>query len=279
MKNIITTFLLSLKKKMNQLEGILFKKQTSKPTFKVLYFYHIPKCGGTYTLRLLQKFQRKLNSDLISFNILNKQTRNAEAEAEQLVFLNSLKNYSVNKVLFIHQHHGFPGINDLYEHLSRVKKEVRKNGGKIVFITMIREPISHIRSMVNYKRMKNKDINFDSVPSGSIVYDKMSKFFLYGQPKRWKSEKVYIDKELLNKNIRLFDYVFTLERMDLLIDFLNNFLETEDVVISRKINASKIELFPTEEQKRRFLENIHWDTYFYEVVNKKGPEVKKILPE
>ncbi len=277
MKNITSTFLSFLKKKMNQQKEILSQNLIRKPAFKVIYFYHIPKCGGTYTLRLLQKFQRKLNSDFVIFNI-NKQKRNLKAEAEQLSFLNSLQSYSANKVLIIYQHMGFPGINDLYEDLRIIKKEVKKNKGEIVFITMIREPMSHIRSMVNYNRRKNKDINFDSVPSGSIVYDKMSKFFLYGQRKRWKNKEIQIDRELLNKNIRLFDYIFTLERLDLLIDFLNHFLGTKDVFISKKINASKIELLPTKDQKKRFLDNIYWDKYFYEVVSKKGPNVKNMFP-
>ena len=244
----------------------------------VLYFYHLPKCGGTYVMRLLRVFQKALHADFVSFNNWGQHPKEPDADQKQAHFFRSLKDYDANKVVLIHHHHGYPGVHDLYEHLLAAKQGVLKQGGQIAFITMVREPISRLTSMVNFrKKMGNADANFEEMISNPNFWDRMTKYFLFNQKKRGIGGEVQINELLLKKNIQLFDKIFTLDQIDLLINFLNDFLGTTDISLDKKVNTSEWKIIPTEAQKEEYLANIFWDSYFYDLVKQHGPDVDNIL--
>jgi len=113
-----------------------------------------------------------MEGDFISFNILRHEYKAADAEEKQIQFIDSLKNYSANKILLIHHHHGYPGIEDLHDHLLDAKKAVEARGGRMVLVTMLREPLSHLKSMVNYRNQK-RDTDFETLINNPDFCDRM----------------------------------------------------------------------------------------------------------
>ena len=72
------------------------------------------------------------------------------------------------------------------------------------------------------------------------------------------------------------DKIYTTGEMPLMTKDVNNFLGT-NMELNKKINVSKKEVMPTEEEVQQFLDGIYWDKAFFKLVKEKGPDVKAIL--
>ena len=118
----------------------------------VIYYYHIPKCAGSYVTKLFRRCAKETGGKYINF--YNPSTViDPEEKKQYFKFLKELPNQPSDSHYFIHHHHGYPGLNEVYKALKRAKTKVQEDSlNKFYLFTSVREVLSFITSRVNYLR-------------------------------------------------------------------------------------------------------------------------------
>jgi len=247
---------------------------------KVIYYYHIPKCGGSFVFHLLKKFSNKVEGEFVPFINLDQNKKNSELDDELKEFIGSIKDYSKNEVLIIHHHHGYPGIHELHNEILMAKAAIRKKGGEMIVISTVRDPLSYSISKVNYLQKKGSNNKYKDLINQPTLHNMLSKYLNYNHVGRWRNNPIEVDIPLLEKSISLFDRIFLMEEMEKLTQFLNNFLGTKNINIEKKINEGNLTSLPSEEERNRILEFNQIDQHFYDLIksreSKKGLSIQNI---
>jgi len=231
---------------------------------KIFYYYHVPKCGGTYTRKLLMAYAKKTKGRFISFNRTGKDNVRLikyDNEIRQKIGeLHTIK----EEFIFVHHHHGYPGISELYEELRAAKEHL---GDQLFLFTIVREPISFVISRVNHlKNRMKQDIDIQKAIGEEKGHNMMYKYFLYNHHKGWDIEKMDLSRDHFKKNLALIDHVFLQENLHEMEDLLS--AQCGKKIRMRKKNVGKKTEIPTESQIRQLISCNQLDFEFYEEAKK-----------
>ena len=226
----------------------------------IIYFYHIGKTGGNFIKRNLIKVSKQLNTKFYDFYEPNENITDKKIENNKLKLKNFIRNIpNINeKYIILQHHHNYGGIDDIYQYIIDMKKRLNKEYRFYLF-TIVREPLSHISSLVNY--VKN-NLNVQNASFNNLIQEKkynlQSSYILYGN----NSNKP-VDIYLLKKYLLLFNKIFVIENIaDIQIE-LKKILGQNIKWNREEKNVSVKTEFMTEEQKKIFLENNKLDIYVY----------------
>lgn len=226
----------------------------------IIYFYHIGKTGGNFVKTNLIKISNKLNTKFYNFFEPNKVTTDQQIEKNKLKLKNFIRNIPKmnQKYIILQHHHNHGGIDDIYQDIIDMKKRLKKEDRFYLF-TIVREPLSHISSLVNYVKnnLNIKDFTFDNLINNNI-YNIQSSYILYGN----NSNKP-VDINLLKEYLSIFDKIYNIEEIkdiprDLKRIFNKNIYWNYD-----EKNVSVKTEFMTDKQKQIFLENNKIDIWLY----------------
>lgn len=222
----------------------------------------MPKTGGTYVKALMQKISKAKGLEFYSFNNLSESKRIRSLDQKLFHFLDEVKNLPSNKIIFVHHHHGYPGIQELKEKMIAVKEIMRSNGNEFKIFTTIREPIAFVTSKVNFRKEVNEN-SFKSELENSHEQNYMCKYLLHNHIHRWPNENPELNESSIDQALSLIDYTFTTKSMQRLVEFLNYEVDSDDITIHKKRNVGSIKFQLTESEKIKFKELNQWDFYLY----------------
>jgi hypothetical protein len=237
---------------------------------KIIYYYHIPKCGGTTIKNQLKDLSKTLGGEyhdfefpMQKFSLLRKYINNYRLRR----FLSKI-NKKTNDLIFIHHHHGFYGIGEIFNELLRQKRKARLVGNDFYLFTCLREPFSFQLSRINYLRnsCNASDLTFDDVCSNAKHQNVMFKYFLCNHPSRWKN--LNLDKQNFTKTLGIMDKVFVLDELNDLYDWLGQIVESSIQSPTKKKNVGIHSITPTEEQIRILKQVNELDQFFYDYATK-----------
>lgn len=238
----------------------------------IIYYYHIPKCGGSFVNELLKLFAQVLNGRYMNFTSLKDD--DIEQNKQQFtLFLNELLSYP-EQFIFIHHHHRYPGIHNLFLTLKMIKKKTENMGGRFFLFTVVREPLSFNISRINclnnssnYVDLRYRDI-YEDEKSCNMMY----KYFLYNHYSIWYTN--YESLELSKKNfldkLQLLDGLFVQDKLEELVTFLNSFLGTVNINLPGKVNVGQHKLLPTRQEIQVIFSVNDLDSFFYDLAVKRS---------
>ena len=236
---------------------------------KIIYYYHIPKCGGTMISHQLKELSITLGGEYHDFNFPMEKfgfSRKLINNYRFRRFLSRLNN-KTNDFKFIHHHHGFYGISEIFNRLLQEKRKAVLTGNEFHLFTCIRDPLSFQLSRVNYLRNScgAPNFSFDDACTNSRHQNIMFKYFSYNHPGRWK--KLNLDKQYFMKSLGLMDRVFVLEKLKDLYDWLEQTVGTPVQSPTKKANVGTYSLMPTEGQLEVLKRVNALDQFFYDSVS------------
>ena len=230
---------------------------------RVIYFYHLPKCAATYMNALLCDIAIDRGADYASFRRMDN-TRTRESDRELIRFLEKIHHGGLT---IVYHHHGYMGMDELFEPLAAARESVRQAGGTFYAFTCLRDPVSHFISHVNFMRLDlNKAIRDER--NHNFLY----KYYLYNHP--WNHKEIRYDKEFFRSRLAAMDDIFFQEDLDPAIRTLNQQAGTDRLLtIDKRIepppppsvssNQTEYRVRPNDEQRRLIKELNPWDQWFY----------------
>ena len=232
----------------------------------VIYFYHIPKCSGSFIGKYLERLNDKnKNSIHIPFiNIL---------ELQYHILPKMIKNLPELKYdnVFLHHHHSPYGIKNIHDSIEQTKNKIISNGGVFFLFTSVREPISYITSHVNYSNNlpqtnlwpKEYRWDYDRAINEKWFYNHQSKYLLYNRHSidLWEKDISLLDMKI---ELQLFDKIYKTDNLTAIKnDLRNKISNVEECWEDEKVNATDYKLLLSEEQKKAYLANNQIDNWLY----------------
>lgn len=237
---------------------------------KIIYYYHIPKCGGTTIFAHLREMAEASGGELYDYNFpMNKFWIKSKLKANIRLKLGlRTLNSETNEIKFVHHHHGYYGFGEIAKQIYNIKQDALSKGHEFYIFTCVREPISFQISRLNYALNKGKisNLDFADVCNNPQHHNIMFRYLLYNHPKRskrWRNRA--LDMNLFHNSFNLFDKVFLVQDMACLEQWLENI---SGVMLNNKgarENVGTTKITPSDEQiiKMRSVNNL--DKYFYEL--------------
>lgn len=238
---------------------------------KIIYYYHIPKCGGSHISRHMMKLSNAVGGEFYNFDASmgNFSFNEEESNNEELKrFYPSINQGDVG-VKFIHHHHGYYGIGEMYEFLSEEKEKAEKMGNSFYLFTCIREPMSFLLSRVNFLRNScgMPHLSFDDTINSSKHHNIMYRYLLQNHYKRWRDND--LDEIYFKKVLGIMDDVFLLEEMDALLEHVNGIAGFHIPSPTKKVNQGEYLVAPTEAQISELKRVNHLDVFFYDLIKER----------
>lgn len=152
------------------------------PQCGTLWFYHIPKTGGTTVMQLLRdaevrskpgaKYQFPVTTPCFQYmNFMAQYQYMGKVPADERTSLWKSKyqialamvrhGISSKTTTLVHHHHGGPGLHEFEPYLQELRKMHEREGCFFKLVTALREPVSHAVSSFYFVRKGAKDPNQD----------------------------------------------------------------------------------------------------------------------
>ena len=249
---------------------------------KVIYFYHIPKTGGSSIKNNLINLSKHLNGEYIhmykkpikvcticsklhcKMSIYTNKERNDN-------LINILKNINKDinkKYIIIHHHHGYCGLKDIKQDILDLRNRIEENGGTFYMFACIRDNISYNISRVNYisnNITNKKNVNFCDFIEDKMQHNFQSKYLLYN---RTIDENLSSNKKDIIDILELFDMIYLTKNIKDIYSDLKNVLQTDIKWDFSIRNISKKTKFPSKLEIDNLNDINSLDIWFYELVKK-----------
>jgi hypothetical protein len=164
--------------------------------------------------------------------------------------------------LFIHHHHRYPGLKEMLPHIQECSRRLNQQGDKLYLFTSVREPISHMKSSVNYWNQSHHPSEARTFSTYSPS-DPQSKYLLYNSG-AWKMTNAdSAPQSEIKKVLDFMDGVYATDNFQSLEKDLRKWIGRDFKWDTSRDNVSKKLISPTEEQKKQHLENCKIDSWMY----------------
>ena len=240
----------------------------------VIYYYHVPKCGGTFIFENLKRIYEK-TKNAIFFNCYK------DYYCESSIVVKDIPNLNYEYV-YIYHHHSQHGLKDIISELEEAKKQVKAKGGEFYLFTCLRKTISFVNSHVNYINdcgnlagSLRQDIkfmnslgwrdkwNFDTAINDSWFNNYQSKYLLHNHVSNWK-EDIHINQENIIEIVSIIDKIYTTESIiELKADLQTLVPNVNSEWQNKKINTSAGRLKMTKEQENKLIDKNQLDIWLY----------------
>jgi len=264
----------------------------------IIYYYHIPKCAGTFISENLIRnadkkvFQDRMNEELewmetpydnpinpernilFNFNKLpvpSLKDRNLQKECKNQLkkFMNTLPNLNF-KTLYIHHHMGYPGLLDIYDDILSLKNQIESTGGKFYLFTCVREMEGFLLSKINYQvNERNNNSTWEGQINRKSQHNSQSKYLLHNHSHLWDNKDIEITKEQVKKVLDIIDKVYTTKTVSEIPRDLKRLLNEEIKWDTTKKNVSKKTIIIPNKIKPHLIINNEIDRWLFEKYNKK----------
>lgn len=227
----------------------------------VIYFYHIPKTGGTYVNTYLKQLAVSLNAEYISFY----DSKTVLSPSNITHYVNKLKNINPNKITIIHHHHGYPGMHYSITYIEKLRQMLKKVDKRLYLFTVIRDPIERAWSGINYNKCIEEisKKNYILKKSNYIIrYILYNKHFDRYQLNKGKLQSFY-------KIIKIFDNIFNIKHIHMIQRIISHLLNKPSIIQmpTYKINTTTYTL-PLTKIDKKFIERYNrLDIEFYNRYN------------
>jgi len=221
----------------------------------IIYFYHVPKCAGSYIKDLLVRYSHYFGGHFEDFTDqrgFRRRGGSLEANDKRVInFLQGLEK-SEYEYFFIHHHHRFRGMNKLGPIIKDIKEGIVSRGHKFLIFTIIRHPIAFHLSKVNFDAAEGYYSHDTPHPYllQHLHHNYISKYLLYNLHILWHNkleqrhleelpdpEELDMTEENLLQKIQVFDHIFIQEKMDVVLSFLNDFLGLKSFPKGERLNV------------------------------------------
>ena len=233
----------------------------------VIYYYHIPKCGGSFIRQYLTRLNDKnKNSIFIPYvNIFEHQYHTVP------IIIKNILDLKYNNI-FIYHHHSPYGMRDIHDCLEETKDKIINSGGTFFLFTSVREPTSYITSHINFINNapetgpwpKEYRWSYDRAINEKWFSNYQSKYLLYNHYSLESYEK---DISILDvrTELQLFNKIYKTDNLNAIKNDLRNKISyVEECWSDKKINTTDHKLLLSEEQKETYLANNQIDNWLYE---------------
>lgn len=128
-------------------------KSRVAPVCGILWFYHIPKTGGSSVAAWLQSLSAEgaleyvINLRGTTFKHYEQENINFTAFHEEKI--RPLLRNMTGKLFAVHHHHRGPGLYGMDSYFSDMKNKLSTQGCSLIRFTVLREPVSQLTSAVN----------------------------------------------------------------------------------------------------------------------------------
>jgi len=213
---------------------------------------------------IMESCAKKTNGKFINFSRSLKRFKKSPRKDRKL--RNTIANLASLKkdYVFIHHHHGYPGIGDLYDDLQAAKAQL---GDNLFLFTIVREPISFLISRINYVKNHMKgDLTIRTAIDNERHHNWMHKYFLYNHPICWDDNEKSFHTNFFMKHFDLMDRVFLTKNIDQIVHMLER--HCGPIKDFGLINTSNKTEIPTEDEIEQLKACNQLDYFFYKMAQK-----------
>ena len=264
----------------------------------LIYYYHIPKCAGTfisdnlsnlsdkivYNERLdkeLKRMEKKMwrnhninRNILFNFNklpvpSLKYDYLREECKNQMKKFMDNIHNLNY-KTIYIHHHMGYPGILDLYEDILSIKTHIENTGGKFFLFTCVRDMEGFLLSKLNYQvNERNNKSTWEGQINRKSQHNPQSKYLLHNHSHLWKNKDIDITKGQVVEVLKIINKVYTTKTVNEIPLDIGKLLNEDIKWDSTRKNVSKKTIILPIDLMSQLEKNNKIDRWVFKKYNKK----------